>query len=41
MPGFEPERTGLVVVSRSGVDLPDPTVDVVWGPADVVAAWQR
>ncbi|GLY05347.1 ATP-binding protein [Actinoplanes sp. NBRC 101535] len=40
IPGFEPSRSGLVVVSRSGVE---PAVtglaDVVWGPDDVLGAW--
>ncbi|MBO3742959.1 ATP-binding protein [Actinoplanes sp. NEAU-H7] len=41
VPGFDPERTGLIAVSRSGSELPDGAVDVVWGPNEVVAAWQR
>ncbi|MBM2620305.1 ATP-binding protein [Actinoplanes sp. LDG1-06] len=41
VPGFDPSDTGLVVVSRSGTNLADGAVDVVWGPEDVVAAWQR
>jgi hypothetical protein len=39
IPGFDPERTGFVVVSRSGADLPVDAVDLLWGPNDVVAAW--
>ncbi|GLY06840.1 ATP-binding protein [Actinoplanes sp. NBRC 101535] len=39
IPGFEPGVGGLVVVSRSGVDLPDDAVDLVWGPDDVLGAW--
>ena len=40
VPGFDEERTGLVVVSRSGADLPSDAVPVVWDPDDVVAAWK-
>ncbi|MDY7083606.1 MAG: hypothetical protein SYR96_00730 [Actinomycetota bacterium] len=39
VPGFEAGRTGLVVVSRCGAEVPDGSVDAVWGPDDVVAAW--
>lgn len=39
IPGFDPSSTGLVVVSRSGTDIPAGEADVVWSPADVVAAW--
>jgi len=41
VPGFDADRSGLVVVSRSGVDLPADAVDLVWGPDDVVDAWRR
>ncbi|BCJ52477.1 ATPase [Actinoplanes sp. NBRC 14428] len=41
IPGFEVTRTGLIAVSRSGFDLPADTVDVAWGPEDVLASWQR
>ncbi|GAA2515560.1 DUF234 domain-containing protein [Winogradskya humida] len=40
IPGFDAGHTGLIVVTRSGADLPADAVDVVWGPDDVVAAWQ-
>lgn len=39
IPGFQPGTSGLVVVSRSGVDLPAETVDLIWGPDDIVRAW--
>ncbi|GID29246.1 ATP-binding protein [Paractinoplanes brasiliensis] len=39
IPGFEPGVGGLVVVSRSGVDLPAGAVDLIWGPGDIVRAW--
>lgn len=39
IPGFEPGVSGLVVVSRSGADLPVGAVDLVWGPDDIVQAW--
>ncbi|MET0424447.1 MAG: ATP-binding protein [Actinoplanes sp.] len=39
VPGFDASRTGLLVVSRSGADLPAGAVDAVWGPDEVVAAW--
>jgi hypothetical protein len=29
-----------MVVTRSGANLTADAVDVVWGPDDVVAAWQ-
>lgn len=40
IPGFEPGASGLVVVCRAGADLPQDSVDVQWGPADLLAAWQ-
>ncbi|MFG1609061.1 hypothetical protein [Actinoplanes sp. NPDC049265] len=42
VPGFGPVHTGLLVVSRSGVDLPAGAGAgaVVWGPDDIVAAWR-
>ncbi|WP_250029290.1 ATP-binding protein [Paractinoplanes maris] len=39
IPGFQPGASGLVVVSRSGVDLAADAVDLVWGPDDIVRAW--
>jgi hypothetical protein len=39
VPGFLPGTTGLVVASRSGAALPPDAVDLVWSPADVLAAW--
>jgi AAA+ ATPase superfamily predicted ATPase len=39
VPGFDASHTGLLVVSRSGADLPADAVTTVWGPDDVVAAW--
>ncbi len=39
VPGFDPEHSGLVVVSRSGTQLTE-DVDLVWGPEDVVNAWR-
>lgn len=41
VPGFDPDRTGLVVASRSGAtDDVRTAVDVVWAPGDVVGAWR-
>ncbi|GLW35576.1 ATP-binding protein [Actinoplanes regularis] len=40
IPGFDAAHTGLVVVTRSGAELPAGIVDVVWGPDDIVGAWQ-
>ncbi|GIF22841.1 ATPase [Paractinoplanes tereljensis] len=40
VPGFDESGTGLIAVSRSGVDLPAGAVDVVWGPSEVVSAWR-
>ena len=40
VPGFDASRTGLIAVTRSGANLPADSVHVVWGPDDVVAAWQ-
>lgn len=40
IPGFDASHTGLIAVSRSGASLPSGGVDVVWGPDDIVAAWQ-
>lgn len=44
VPGFEPGRTSLVVVPRSGtsphLDLDRANVDLVWGPADILSAWR-
>lgn len=39
IPGFDPDTSGLVVVSRSGTDIPAGEVSVVWGPDDVVRTW--
>ncbi|MFI5839928.1 DUF234 domain-containing protein [Catenuloplanes sp. NPDC051500] len=39
IPGFDPATGGLVVVSRSGTDIPSGEVDVIWGPDDVVHSW--
>lgn len=39
IPGFEPDTSGLVVVSRSGADLPAGSADLIWGPGDIVRAW--
>jgi hypothetical protein len=39
IPGFEPGVSGLVVVSRSGADLPAGSADLIWGPDDIVRAW--
>lgn len=42
VPGFVPGHSGLAVVSLSGVasGLDKGTVGLVWGPDDVIAAWQ-
>lgn len=42
VPGFSAGHTGLAVVSRSGLagGLGADVADLVWGPADVLAAWQ-
>jgi hypothetical protein len=41
IPGYEQGRTGTVVVTLSGTDLPEAhPVDVVWGPEHVVGAWR-
>ncbi|MFI1519024.1 ATP-binding protein [Kitasatospora cineracea] len=42
VPGFEPDRTGLVVASLSGTapDTGTGTVDLVWGPDRLVDAWR-
>jgi uncharacterized protein len=39
IPGFQPGTSGLVVVSRSGADLPAGAADLIWGPDDIVQAW--
>jgi hypothetical protein len=39
VPGFDASRTGLLVVSRSGANLPSDAVHAVWSPDDVIAAW--
>jgi hypothetical protein len=41
VPGFDPARTGLVVVTRSGIaeGVDRTAVDVVWESDDVVGAW--
>lgn len=39
VPGFDAAHTGLLVVTRSGADLPAGAVDLVWDAGDVVAAW--
>jgi hypothetical protein len=40
VPGFTAGTTGLVVATRSGARVDRHRLDVVWGPADVVAAWE-
>jgi hypothetical protein len=40
VPGFDASHTGLLVVTRSGTNLPTDAVDVTWGPDEIVAAWQ-
>jgi AAA+ ATPase superfamily predicted ATPase len=42
VPGYEPDRTGLAVVSLSGIapSLGTDEIDLAWGPDNVVAAWQ-
>jgi uncharacterized protein len=42
VPGFEPDQAGLTVVSMSGVSpgLNPDDVEVVWGPRDVISAWE-
>jgi hypothetical protein len=41
IPGYEAGRTGVVVASLSGAELPsDHEVDVLWGPDDVISAWR-
>lgn len=41
LPGFEPGRSGLAVVSLSGTsaDLRGAGVELVWGASEVVSAW--
>jgi uncharacterized protein len=41
VPGFDAAHTGLMAVSRSGMSVASDAVNVVWGPDDVVAAWQH
>jgi hypothetical protein len=41
IPGFEPGRTGLVAVCRSGSELPAGAVDLFWGPSELLGAWRR
>lgn len=40
VPGFDEAHTGLIVVTRSGADVPADAVQAVWSPNDIVAAWQ-
>lgn len=41
LPGYEPGHTGTVIASLSGNDLPaDDTVDVAWGPDQIIQAWR-
>ena len=41
VPGHEAGRTGTVIASLSGTDLPtDDTVDLVWGPGQIIEAWR-
>jgi len=42
VPGYATERTGLAVVSLSGATpgLDPELVNLVWGPDDVVSAWE-
>ncbi|MCO6006567.1 ATP-binding protein [Actinoallomurus purpureus] len=42
VPGYDPARTGLVVASLSGLgeDVDDRSIDLLWGPEDVVGSWR-
>jgi hypothetical protein len=42
VPGYTPGATGLAVVSLSDVDprADLSAVGLVWGPADIITAWQ-
>ncbi|HEV2373637.1 MAG TPA: ATP-binding protein, partial [Streptosporangiaceae bacterium] len=42
VPGFSPGESGLVIVTRSGMGtrVDQRRVDLIWGPSDVIAAWQ-
>jgi hypothetical protein len=42
IPGYTPGSSGLVIVSLSGLagDFDRRTVDAIWGPDDIVAAWR-
>lgn len=41
VPGYEPDGTGTVIASLSGVanTIDARSADIVWGPAEVVGAW--
>jgi hypothetical protein len=39
IPDFDTAGSGLIVVSRSGTDIPAGSADVIWGPDDVVHSW--
>ncbi|MEV5711862.1 ATP-binding protein [Actinoallomurus sp. NPDC052274] len=41
IPGYEPALTGLVVASLNGLgeDVEERSVDLLWGPEDVIGAW--
>lgn len=42
VPGFSPDRTGLVVASLSGLasDIDTGMIDLAWGPDQLIGAWQ-
>ncbi|MDB1087099.1 DUF234 domain-containing protein [Streptomyces sp. ACA25] len=42
LPGYDPGATGLIVASLSGTDahLDATAISLIWGPTDIVAAWQ-
>lgn len=39
IPGYDHERSGLVVVSLSGADLDTDEADLLWGPDEIMACW--
>ncbi|MEV8441868.1 hypothetical protein AB0425_31180 [Actinosynnema sp. NPDC051121] len=40
IPGYDPARSGLAVVSLSGTDIDTHDVDLAWGPEEIMDCWE-
>ncbi|MFC5058668.1 ATP-binding protein [Saccharothrix xinjiangensis] len=40
IPGYEPARSGLAVVSLSGTDIDTDDANLIWGPQEIMDCWK-